>query len=60
MEGIDYKETFSLVSTKYSFYIIMAIVAHFYLNLYQTDVKTTFFNGVLEEEVYMSQSEGFV
>ena len=33
-EGIDFKETFSLVSTKDSLRIIMAIVAHFNLELH--------------------------
>ncbi|RVW74842.1 Retrovirus-related Pol polyprotein from transposon TNT 1-94 [Vitis vinifera] len=58
-EGIDYKETFSLVSKKDSLRIIMTLVAHFDLELQQMDVKTTFLNGNLEEEVYMKQPEGF-
>jgi hypothetical protein len=33
-EGIDYHETFSHVSTKDSFRIIMALVAHFDLELH--------------------------
>ena len=37
-EGIDYKETFSLVSTKDSFRTIMALVAHFDLELHQMDL----------------------
>ncbi|KAL1569026.1 hypothetical protein AAHA92_00559 [Salvia divinorum] len=59
-EGIDYKETFSPVSSKDSFRIIMALVAHFNLELHQMDVKTTFLNGELEETIYMEQPEGFV
>ncbi|RVW97707.1 Retrovirus-related Pol polyprotein from transposon TNT 1-94 [Vitis vinifera] len=43
-----------------SFRIIMALVAHFDMELYQMDVKTTFLNGDLEEEVYMKQPEGFI
>ncbi|KAL6335669.1 hypothetical protein AAG906_032854 [Vitis piasezkii] len=58
-EGIDFIETFSLVSTKDSFRLIMALVAHFDLELHQMDVKTTFLNGDLSEEAYMSQPEGF-
>ena len=37
----------------------MALVAHFDFYLHQMDVKRTFFNGNLEEEVYMKQQEGF-
>ncbi|CAM8884098.1 unnamed protein product [Rhodiola kirilowii] len=59
-DGIDYNETFSLVSRKDSFRIIMALVAHYDLELHQMDVKTAFLNGNLEEEVYMSQPEGFI
>ena len=57
--GIDYKETFSHVSKKDSLRIIMALVAHFDLELHQMDVKTVFLNGSLEEKVYMDQHEGF-
>ena len=59
-EGIDYNETFSLVSCKDSFRIIMALVAHYNLELHQMDVKTAFLNGDLEENVYMAQPKGFV
>ena len=52
-EGIDYTETFSHVSKKDYLRIIMALIAHFDFDLYQMDVKTTFLNGNLEEEVYM-------
>jgi hypothetical protein len=58
-EGVDYNETFSSVSCKDSFRIIMALVAHFNLELHQMDVKTTFLNGDLEENVYMKQPKGF-
>ena len=59
-EGIDYNEIFSLVSCKDSFRIIMALVAHYDLELHQMDVKTTFLNGDLEGNVYMAQPKGFV
>ena len=54
-EGIDYTQTFSPVSKKDSFRIILALVAHLDLELQQMDVKTAFLNGDLEEEVYMKQ-----
>jgi hypothetical protein len=38
----------------------MALVAHFDLELHQMDVKTTFLNGDLEENVYMKQLKGLV
>jgi hypothetical protein len=38
-EGVDYNEIFSPVSCKDSFRIIMALVAHFDLELHQMDVK---------------------
>ena len=59
-EWIDFKETFSPVSTKDSLRIIMAIVAHFDLELNQMDVRTAFLNGDLYEDVYMTQPVGFV
>ncbi|KAG8488952.1 hypothetical protein CXB51_016966 [Gossypium anomalum] len=58
-EGIDFTETFSPVSSKDSFRIIMALVAHFDLELHQMDVKTAFLNGDIEETIYMVQLENF-
>ena len=58
-EGIDFKENFSPVSTKDSFRVIMAIVAHFDLELHQMDVKTAFLNGDLDKDVYMEQPTSF-
>ena len=52
-ERIDFKETFSPVSTKDSFRTIMALVAHFDLELHQMDVKTAFLNGDIDETIYM-------
>ena len=59
-EGVDYNETFSPVSKKDSFRIVMALVAHYDLELHQMDVKTVFLNGDLDETIFMAQPEGFV
>jgi hypothetical protein len=59
-EGVDYKETFSPVSTKDSLRVIMALVAHYNLELHQMDVKTAFLNGDIDETIYMVQPENFV
>jgi Reverse transcriptase (RNA-dependent DNA polymerase) len=54
-KGIDYKETFSHVSTKDSFRIMMALVSHLDLELHQMDVKTAFLRGELDEIFYIVQ-----
>lgn len=59
-KSIDCQETLSLISKKDSLRIIMALVAHFNLELHQMDIKTAFLNGHLDEEVYMNQPKGFV
>ena len=59
-EEIDIKETFSPVSSKDSFKTIMALVAHYDLELHQMDVKTMFLNGDIEETIYMVQPKKFV
>ncbi|KAJ9561477.1 hypothetical protein OSB04_006637 [Centaurea solstitialis] len=56
-EGIDYKETFSPVSSKDSFRTIMALVDHYDLELHQMHVKTAFLNGNIDETIYMTQPE---
>ena len=40
--------------------IFLAIVAFHDYEIWQIDVKTIFLNGKLEEDVYMTQQEGFV
>jgi Reverse transcriptase (RNA-dependent DNA polymerase) len=52
-ESIDFTKTFSSVSTKNSFRIIMNLVAHFDLELHQMDVKTAFLNCDIDEYIYM-------
>ena len=59
-QGVDYDETFNPVAMLKSIRILLAIVAHYDYEIWQMDVKTTFLNGNLTEEVYMTQPEGFI
>lgn len=58
-KGIDFGETFATVARMESIRIFLAYASHKKFTIYQMDVKTTFLNGYLEEEVYMEQLEGF-
>jgi hypothetical protein len=58
-EGEDYDETFVHVSKYTSIRAIMSLVASMGWSLHQMDVKTTFLNEVIEEEVYIEQPQGF-
>ncbi|KAK8600808.1 hypothetical protein V6N12_050656 [Hibiscus sabdariffa] len=60
IHGIDYDETFSPVAMFKSIRILLAIAAFHDYEIWQMDVKTAFLNGKLEEDVYMTQPEGFV
>ncbi|KAK8694636.1 hypothetical protein V6N13_072183 [Hibiscus sabdariffa] len=60
IHGVDYDETFSPVAMFKSIRILLAIAAFHDYEIWQMDVKTTFLNGKLEEDVYMTQPEGFV
>nr|GFA07907.1 copia protein [Tanacetum cinerariifolium] len=59
-EGIDYDETFALVARIEAIRLFLAYVAHKDFTAFQMDVKTTFLNGILKEEVYVGQPSGFV
>ena len=58
-EGIDYEETFASVARYTSIRAILALASMMKWDLHQMDVKTTFLNGVIEEEVYIEQPQGF-
>ena len=60
VEGIDYIETFAPVVKFNSVRIILSIAAIEDLDIQQMDVKTAFLNGILEEEIYMEQPEGYI
>ena len=54
MEGVDYDETFASVARMESIRILLDLACHLRFKLYQMDVKTTFLNGLLEEDVYVA------
>ncbi|GJT42363.1 retrovirus-related pol polyprotein from transposon TNT 1-94 [Tanacetum coccineum] len=59
-EGIDFEESFAHVARLDVARLFVAYVAHKSFPVYQMDVKTTFLNGPLKEEVYVNQPDGFV
>ncbi|GJU02987.1 retrovirus-related pol polyprotein from transposon TNT 1-94 [Tanacetum coccineum] len=59
-EGIDFEESFAPVACLEAIRMFIAYAAHKNITIFQMDVKTTFLNGPLKEEVYVSQHEGFI
>ena len=60
MEGVDYDETFASVARMESIRILLALACQLKFKLYQMDVKNTFLNGLLKEDVYVTQPKGFI
>ncbi|GKA66631.1 retrovirus-related pol polyprotein from transposon TNT 1-94, partial [Tanacetum coccineum] len=58
-EGIDFEESFALVSRLEAVWLFVVYVAHKSFPVYQMDVKTTFLNRPLKKEVYVNQLDGF-
>nr|GEW78764.1 retrovirus-related Pol polyprotein from transposon TNT 1-94 [Tanacetum cinerariifolium] len=59
-EGIDFEESFALVARMEAIKIFLAYAAHKGFTVYQMDVKTAFLHGLLKEDVYVCQPEGFI
>lgn len=57
--GEDYTETFAPVVKFPTLLLVLALAAHQNLDLLQLDVKTTYLNGVIVEDIYMCQPEGY-
>ena len=58
--GLDYNETYAPVARLDTIRTLISLAAQKNWKLYQLDVKSAFLNGVLQEEVYVEQPEGFV
>ena len=59
IEGIDFEETFDPVERMEAIRTILAYACSKQIKVYQLDVKSTFLNGELEEDVYIEQPQGF-
>ncbi|GJY45012.1 retrovirus-related pol polyprotein from transposon TNT 1-94 [Tanacetum coccineum] len=60
VEGTDFEESFAPVARLDAIRIFLTFAAHMNMIVYQMDVKMAFLNGILREEVYVSQPNGFV
>ena len=58
-QGVGYDEIFALVAMIQPIKIFLVIAAHYNYEIWHVDVKTAFFNGNLDDEVYMIQPEGY-
>jgi hypothetical protein len=57
--GVDYEEMFAPVSRHATVRALLALAASIDLEVEQIDVKTAFLNGILEEEIWAEQPEGY-
>lgn len=57
--GLDCSEVFTPVARIGTIRLVVALASARGWSLFQLDVKSTFLNGPLEEEVYVSQPPGF-
>ena len=58
-EGIDFNETFASVVKPVSYKVLFALAAANDWDLEQMDVKKAFLYGLIEEEVYVEQPQGW-
>lgn len=59
IKGIDYIETFSFIVKPTRIRIMLSLTLSQDWVIWQLDMNTTFLNGFIKEEVYMSQLKGF-
>ena len=57
--GTDFTDTFAPVARHDTIRLLVALAAKLGWKIYHLDVKSVFLNGLLEENVYVEQSEGF-
>jgi hypothetical protein len=58
-EGGNFIDTYSPVARMTTIHVLLFLVASYGLLVDQMDMKTTFLNGELDEEIYIEQPDGF-
>ncbi|GKB99976.1 gag-pol polyprotein [Tanacetum coccineum] len=58
-EEIDLKDSFALVARLEAVRLLVAYASHKSFHVYQMNIKTTFLNDPLKEEVHVNQPDGF-
>ncbi|KAK2394534.1 putative mitochondrial protein [Trifolium repens] len=58
--GLDYQEVYASVARIETIRLVVVIASVKKWPMSQMDVKSTFLNGPLDEEVYVSQPPGFI
>ena len=58
-EGIYYEETYAPIAKLETIRMLLAFASIMDFKLYQMDVKSSFLNGFIQEEVYVDQPPGF-
>jgi hypothetical protein len=58
-EGEDFFNTYSPIARLTTIQVLLSLATSYGHLIHQMDVKTTFLNGELEDEIYMDQPDGF-
>lgn len=58
-EGIDYAKTFAFVARLEVIHILLSYASQHDIKLFQIDVRSSFLNGFINEEVIVKQPPGF-
>ena len=59
IEGVDYDEIFASVARYTSIKALISIAVEVGWKIHQMDAKTAFLNGIIQEEIYVAQPQGF-